>query len=220
VRIGTHVDTFFALWLLAELREPGSESRPDPLITKLIAKIERNINRDGSWGNAKTEAQNSPLLGHAIGVRALETAARKGFKVKPEVLAAAEAYAISDAAKEFEEKQSGKWKPLCGGFRPEWMQNCELDDFEPINEKFYLSAARLSVLDQADRTNAIQERAIRERLTKPASNKELERLAAALKSIVTTRKTLATARGQMYAAYGEKKSFRSSMPPKTTSRPY
>ncbi len=87
------------------------------------------------------------------------------------------------------------------------MQNFDLDDLEPINESFYLSAARLSVLDQADRSNAIQEKLIRERLAKPASTKELEKLAASLKSIVATRQTLAGARGQMYAAYAEKKSF-------------
>ena len=207
-RIGHHADTFFALWLLAELRAPQSPAGIDPLVSKLIEKIERNIKPDGSWGDDDKPALNSPLLGHAVGVRALETASRKGFKVNPEVLAAAGAYALTDKALKLDAAQSGKWKKRdSGGLRPTWQFNSTVDDLEPINEAFYVSAARLSVLDQADRSNAVQEKRIHQRLRQPASNAELQQLAASLKSIAATRQTLARARGQMYAAFGEKKSF-------------
>ena len=207
VRIGPHVDTFFALWLLAEVRDPGTPTNPDPLVTKLIAKVESNIAEDGSWGDPKASALNAPLLGHAVGVRALETARRRGFKVDPAVFAKAVGYALSEEARKRDELQAGKWKPGCGGFRPRWMRNVALDDFEPINEAFYLSAARLCVLDQAERSKAGEEQRLRARLEEPANDDVLEEIAASLKAIVETRQTLAVARDQMSAAHAETKSF-------------
>jgi hypothetical protein len=207
VRIGPHVDTFFALWLLAEVRDPGTPTQPDLLVQKLIEKVESNISPEGCWIDPAHPALNSPLLGHAIGVRALETALRRGFKVRPEIVARAEQYAIGDAALKYERRQSGKWKPSCGGFRPKWMSNQELDDLEPINEDFYLSAARLSVLDQADRSNALQEKQILERLKSPVATADLAKFKDSLQSIVATRRTLATARGQMLNAYRANNSF-------------
>ena len=89
-RIGGHADTFLTLLFFAELRSPryGSHTGYDAAIRKLVEKVEKNQNPDGSWGTL--EPLHAPMLGHAVGVWALETAVRNrlsGGASKPGVCA-------------------------------------------------------------------------------------------------------------------------------------
>ena len=199
-RIGGHADTFLALLFFAELRGPryGSHHGYDAAIRKLVEKVEKNQNADGSWG--ALEPLHAPVLGHALGVWALETAARHGVEVKPEVIRLAEQYAMSEAAEKNEWKANHRWKRDERSLKPKWMQNVQVDDDEPVNVERYLMAARLSVLYQADKTNQWQMSREVERLKAQGSQptpQQLADLKAQVEAAKKTRETLERARDAM-----------------------
>ena len=115
-RLGNHIDTFLALQLLAQVRgqcESDLRERVNAGIEKLLAKIKTNQKEDGTWGTAG----NAPMLGHALGVRALETASRAGIDVDPNVIVKAEKWAMSTAAEKDEWKHNGTWRRQGGSGR-------------------------------------------------------------------------------------------------------
>ena len=190
-RIGTEVDSFLALLFFAELRDPAAvDQRYDAAARKLIDKIQKNQRPDGSWGNDQNRASNAPLLGHALGVWALETASRKGFKVDGSVIVRAGQYALGPVAEKRDRKASGKWKKDGRAPRPDWLVRVGVDD-EPVNFEWYSDTARLSVLYQADKSNRwVIEREI-ERLEGAGASAHLHRLR---QSAEPTRRLLEAAR--------------------------
>lgn len=198
-RIGAHADTFLTLLYFAELRDPrrGSRVGYDGAIKKLVEKVERNQNADGSWGKDPIHA---PLLGHALGVWALETASRHGVAVSPEVIARAERYAMSEAAERAEWAANHRWKKDERGLRPRWMETIPVDDDEPVNVELYVMVSRLAVLHQADQTNQWEMSRAVEKMkaagTKPPPA-EVARLRAQLDAANRTRKSLEQGRDAM-----------------------
>lgn len=172
VRIGPHADTFFALLFfleVAELSDAGA-SRYGGAIDVLVRKIQKNQKPDGAWGEVwdadvgHAGAGHAPMLGHAVGVWALESAARRGVTVEREVIALAEKYAMSEAAERNEWRTNDKWKKfrrrLADAGRdeprwcvPRWLDDAGMEDDQSVNHELYLMAGRLAVLFQADATN-------------------------------------------------------------------
>ena len=199
-RVGPHVDTFLALLFFAELRRAMAddpEFRYGPAMRKLINKIERNQRKDGSWDDEDVGAGHAPLLGHALGVWALESATRSGARIDANVVHRAAKYAMSKEAEQREWKRNGKWKFRKIGKRPKWLFNAGVDDDDPVNHELYVMAARLSVLDQTDRTNRWrieQETARLEAKRGGPTKREVERLRSFATSAKGTQRTLAEAR--------------------------
>ncbi len=158
-RIGPHADAFAAMIFFAELRTRSRDAdgglapswvRYEQATEKLIHKITTGLHADGSWGDG---AAHAPLLGHALGVWALEAASREGMAVDPKLVTRAGQYAMSKEAEQREFKTNGRWKKSTRQGRKRRMRNELLDDDEPVMHETYLMAARLNVLYQADRTN-------------------------------------------------------------------
>jgi hypothetical protein len=85
-KIGTNVDTFMAALVLAEAKgkmpDARSEKRVEAALEKVIAKIETNQKKDGTWAG---EAW-APVLSQAVASKALNRARQVGMKVDPAVL--------------------------------------------------------------------------------------------------------------------------------------
>jgi hypothetical protein len=96
-KLGAAADTFFALWLLAEVRgrmpDDAGNRRVAEALDGVIAKVERNQNPDGSW----SQVFFSPL-GLAVGVQALARAREAGAVVNEARLARAKGHALESAA--------------------------------------------------------------------------------------------------------------------------
>ena len=88
VKIGTYVDTFLAGWALSELKgrlhDEALEKRRAAALDKVVAKIERNQRKDGSFTENKGWAA---VLSQGLCSKALNSAARSGAKVSNQVLA-------------------------------------------------------------------------------------------------------------------------------------
>ena len=192
-RVGSYIDTALALLLLAEATERATPTHGGPMgprIEKLIRKLELNQKPEGYWGDG---AYNSPLLGHALAVWALEAASRKGHKVDPGVLALAGRWALGKEAQRADAAAAGKWQTKGRGLVPKWLEQVGPDDEEPINHEMYAAAARLSVLAQADRSNRQMEARLllaARTASEPARRAEAAR---SIKAVQTTRATLEAA---------------------------
>ncbi|CAA9392665.1 MAG: hypothetical protein AVDCRST_MAG64-1264 [uncultured Phycisphaerae bacterium] len=192
-RVGSYIDTALALLLLAEATEPRTSTNGGPMgprIEKLIKKFELNQKPQGYWGDG---AYNSPLLGHALAVWALEAASRKGHKVDPGVLALAGRWALSKEAQRADAAAAGKWQTKGRGLVPEWLERIGADDEDPINHGMYTAVARLSVLAQADRSNRQMEARLLLAFRSADGPARRAEAARALKAIRTTRATLGAA---------------------------
>jgi hypothetical protein len=88
IKIGPHVDTFLALLTLSELKgklkDEKAEERLTAAVHKLVAKVEGNQKKDGTY------AQNqgwAPVLSHGLASKALNRACQNGYGVKTQTLA-------------------------------------------------------------------------------------------------------------------------------------
>ena len=205
VRLGSYIDTALALLLIAEASEPRTPTNAGmngPRIEKLIKKLEANQNAEGNWGD---HAYNSPLLGHALAVWALESASRKGHRVDPGVLALAATWALGDESEDLERASAGTWKRIEPGLFPKWIEFNGVDDEEPVNHEMYATAARLSVMAQADRSN--QRLRTQLLLTARTAGEAVKRAEAArsLAAIERTRATLEEAQAKVLGLLTEKR---------------
>jgi hypothetical protein len=98
MKLGPAIDTFLAMWLLAEVRgripDEAGNKRAAEALSRVIAKVERNQNPDGSW--YKGFAASS--LGPAVAARALSRAREAGASVDDAVLRRAQSHALDAAA--------------------------------------------------------------------------------------------------------------------------
>ena len=86
-KIGTYVDTFTALMVLNEAKQHmpslAANRRLEKARQKVITKIEKNQNANGTWDNKGW----APVLSRSLASKGLNKAAQGGVKVKPQVLA-------------------------------------------------------------------------------------------------------------------------------------
>ena len=193
-RLGAHVDTFLTLQVLLDAgmhAGPADKEKLDLASTDLIDRIAKSQNPDGTWG----DATNAPLLGYALGCRALEIAFRAGLRVDAAVISRAERYAMSRQAERDEWKHNGMWRKLEGA-----AQHLPQGDGAPTDFETYLMAARLEILAQADRTNQLSEPAARKRWKEAKTPQEMSRGMQEVGSIQATRDTITRARKDMLKA--------------------
>src|SRR6185369_11065532 len=97
-KLGPYIDTFLSSMLFAELdgnmENTQSNERLRKDLQKVVAKIEKNQQRDGSWNIAGGWA---PILGTSMASQSLYMAKSKGVKVAPEVAKKVESYTIAAA---------------------------------------------------------------------------------------------------------------------------
>jgi hypothetical protein len=89
VKIGTHVDTYLATLLLAEvngrLPDADTEQRVAAALKKLVSKMEKNQQEDGSWAPKGYNAW-APVLGQGLGTKAINRARQAGVPVADAIL--------------------------------------------------------------------------------------------------------------------------------------
>ena len=98
-KLGPYIDTFLCSMLFAELdgamENTQSNQRLRQALQKVVAKIEKNQQRDGSWNIAGGWA---PILGTSMASQSLHVAEKKGVKVEKEVARRVENYTVAAAA--------------------------------------------------------------------------------------------------------------------------
>ena len=100
-KIGTYVDTFTALNVLTEAKgtmaDADANKRLDKALAKILAKMEKNQQTDGTWNNQGW----APVLSQSIAAKGLNRAAQSGQKVNVAVLRK-----VEDQAREQFDSQS------------------------------------------------------------------------------------------------------------------
>src|SRR5437016_3650369 len=95
MKLGPYIDTFLTSMLLAEVDgtfpKPALNARIHHSLQKIITKIEKNQQRDGSWNIA---AGWAPVLGTSLASRSLFQAKLKGVQVEDRVMKHAEDYTV------------------------------------------------------------------------------------------------------------------------------
>ena len=109
-KIGVYVDTFLSSLMLAELKgnmpDPKSEARLDAALAKVIRKIEKNQQADGTYsGNAGWAS----VLSTGIASKSLNRASQAGMDVSPKALEQSQSLAVSSY-----DKGSGSFKSVAG----------------------------------------------------------------------------------------------------------
>jgi hypothetical protein len=98
-KLGPYIDTFLSSMLFAELdgnmENTQSNQRLRKALQKVVAKIEKNQQGDGSWNIAGGWA---PILGTSMASQSLHMAQAKGLKVAPEVAKKVESYTMASTA--------------------------------------------------------------------------------------------------------------------------
>jgi hypothetical protein len=98
-KLGPYIDTFLSSMLFAELdgnmENTQSNQRLRRALQKVVAKIEKNQQGDGSWNIAGGWA---PILGTSLASQSLYVAQSKGVKVAPEVAKNVELYTVAVAS--------------------------------------------------------------------------------------------------------------------------
>ncbi len=88
VKIGSYVDTFLTGWALSELKgklaDEPADARRATALEKVVSKIERNQQADGSFANNRGWAA---VISQGLASKALNGAARSGTKVSEQALA-------------------------------------------------------------------------------------------------------------------------------------
>jgi hypothetical protein len=109
-KIGTNVDTFLAILLLAELKgqmpDDRSETRVARALQALIERMERHQQEDGTWTGKENQGAWAPVLSQALATRAVNRARQAGVPVAEEVLEKSARYAIG-----WFEKHAEQWNP-------------------------------------------------------------------------------------------------------------
>jgi hypothetical protein len=98
-KLGPYIDTFLSSMLFAELdgnmENTTSNQRVRQALQKVVAKIEKNQQGDGSWNIAGGWA---PILGTSLASQSLFMAQKKGVRVAPEVARKVDSYTVASAS--------------------------------------------------------------------------------------------------------------------------
>ncbi len=97
VKIGANADAFLATLLLAEVRDRMPDEKENKRVAaalaKLVGKLQKNQNADGSFAARNGMAGWAPVLGQALATKGLNRARQVGAKVSAATLKKAETFA-------------------------------------------------------------------------------------------------------------------------------
>jgi hypothetical protein len=140
IKIGPYIDTFVAAAFLAEVKnqmpDAGSRARVVKALEKIMRKIRRNQQADGSFAGAGW----APVLSQGMAAKGINRAAQAGVDVPREVQARAEGYAKSQF-----DKSSGSFAGGTGN----------------AGVGLYGAASAVSSMDESVNTNRARESELR-----------------------------------------------------------
>lgn len=142
-KIGVYVDTFLSSLLLAELRgtmpDAKSEARLDKALAKVIRKIEKNQQADGTYaGNAGWAS----VLSTGLASKSLNRASQAGVAVAPEALDRSQNLAVKSY-----DRGSGSFKSVSGA------AGAPSDAGVPI----YNTSAQMATISESTTTSIVKE---------------------------------------------------------------
>jgi hypothetical protein len=182
MKIGTYVDTFMACMLLSEIKgqmpDAKSNARVDAALDKLLAKIAKFQNADGSWENQGW----APVLSQAIAAKGINRAAQSGARVDEKTRKRVETYAQA----QFDSKQ--------GSFKATGSAGVSL----------YSSSASLGGMQASEDTNIEQEKQAHEVIAKSKDANSKKAAEEDLRRIAKNREDLTAAKGAIVAKMNDK----------------
>ncbi|MEW5849042.1 MAG: hypothetical protein AB2A00_09510 [Myxococcota bacterium] len=174
-KLGQAIDTFMALSLLTEVQgkmpEADAEARVKVAVEKILRKMQRNQNADGSFERSGW----APALAQAVGTKALNKASEKGANVDEKLRSRAEDYA------------KGQFQG--GSFKGEGSAGVGL----------YSAAATVGALDSSDQANEAKRKPLEDRAKTAPTAREREEAQATLRRYDDAKKSGDEARRQMAA---------------------
>jgi hypothetical protein len=171
-KLGPYIDTFLTALVLAESKgkmpDESGNKRIAASLNKVIDKIERNQQADGTWDKRGW----APVLSQSMAAKALNRAAQAGVPVSEEIRAKAELY----ARRQFDGK-TGRFTEAGSAGVP-----------------LYSTAASLGAMQDSENTNLEREREILKQLHDARTEQERQSAQRALAGIAGNRKDLVDAR--------------------------
>ena len=182
-KLGPYIDTFLTALVLAEskgrMSDESGNKRIAASLNKVIDKIERNQQADGTWDKRGW----APVLSQSMAAKALNRAAQAGVPVREEIRAKAELY----ARRQFDGK-SGRFTEAGSAGVP-----------------LYSSAASLGAMQDSENTNREREREILKQLHDARTEPERQSAQRALAGIAGNRKDLVDARTVVAQKIGDQR---------------
>jgi hypothetical protein len=158
-KIGTYVDTFTALMVLTEAKgtmpDAAGNARLASALDKVLAKIEKNQQKDGTWANQGW----APALTQSMAAKGLNRAAQAGEKVAAPTLERVEAQAQSS------------YDSKAGAFSSGGTAGVDL----------YGAASSTSAMRDSANTRRVEEEDLKKKIAEAKSDDERSRYAARLK---------------------------------------
>ncbi len=115
-KLGPYIDTFVTSMLLAEIdgnmASPAANDRVRRALEKVVRKIERHQQTDGSWN---TSGGWAPILGTSMASQSLYRAQEKGARVNSKALARIDDYTRKSAAAKRATGVAGAASPAAAG---------------------------------------------------------------------------------------------------------
>jgi hypothetical protein len=172
-KIGPYIDTFVAATFLAEVKEQMPDSagraRVEKALAKILRKIRRNQQGDGSFSGAGW----APVLSQGMAAKGINRAAQAGVDVPPEVRARAEEY----AKKQFD-RSTGAFGGGTGN----------------AGVVLYGAAATVGSMQDSVNTNDTREADLRKKASQAAAPAEREQAQQEIQRNESTRRTSADAK--------------------------
>ena len=182
-KLGPYIDTFLTALVLAESKDKmpdqSGNKRIAAALGKVVNKIERNQQADGTWDSRGW----APVLSQSMAAKALNRAAQTGVRVSEPVRAKAEAY----ARRQFDRKSGGFTEAGSAGV--------------PL----YSSAANLGAMQDSENTNRERERDVLKQLQSAPTEEERQSARRVLAGITANRKDLADARNVVVQQIGDQR---------------
>ncbi len=170
-KIGTYVDTFTALLVLTEAKgtmaDPEANTRLQRALAKVLSKIEKNQQKDGTWANQGW----APVLTQSVAAKGLNRAVQTGERVDATTI------------KRVEEQAHANFDARSGAFAPSANAGVDL----------YSTAAGTSALSDSANTRQVQAAPLQEKVREAKTEAERAKYAAELKDGERTQASADTA---------------------------
>ncbi|HKA90693.1 MAG TPA: prenyltransferase/squalene oxidase repeat-containing protein [Haliangiales bacterium] len=158
-KIGTYVDTFTALLVLTEAKgtmpDQDANSRLGKALAKVLSKIEKNQQKDGTWANQGW----APVLTQSVAAKGLNRAVQSGEKVDENTI------------KRVEDQAHANFDARSGAFAPSANAGVDL----------YSTAAGTSALSDSANTRQMQAAPLQEKVKEAKTEAERAKYAAELR---------------------------------------
>ncbi|MCX7044636.1 MAG: hypothetical protein NTX50_03985 [Candidatus Sumerlaeota bacterium] len=176
LKIGQYIDTFLAANVLAEtlnqMPDDAGHKRVAMALDKVMDKIEKNQQADGTWSHQGWAGD----LSQSLAARAINVAADNNVRVDEKVRQRAEQFANQQY-----DSKTGDFKTGGGS----------------AGVKLYSAGASINAMARSAQINAKQEAQVREKLSMAASAEEKKEMQATLERYSETKKNLASARASI-----------------------